>query len=584
MLSTWKSCREQDKLIRGMLYDQRKRAEQRNAAVAAKNVDPMSSLGWRVVGHKVPLIPDDAQHAANERGDTLMAWQGHEDNMIDRFDGRALLDHIPAYVARPSASSASSSSASSSSASASSEELESMLNFERYQDLMRCARAGVSEADQLAYVQAGLAAIDAEATAGVSEADQLAYVQAGLAAIDAEATSALRPRTTPAAPAPAQPAAAPAAPPGPAAGGAGQGQFAAVGHTYEGTETVAAPLDAEAEEGREEREGGDEGTAARGRRLTIAWLEGVVTGTRQEQADADAEYARDWGVADFCRIARGALAEHDEKLRMREADALYREQTKGMTKRERRRFREREGLKKSFWDRDEERRTRRSSPTYDPFDRSSDDEDDDSGDNDNGPAKPPQPQPQPQQQHQGDGIQYITEFSCGTAVVGAGDAKEAAAAPPAAQRARPSPREIMARAAAAKCAPAVPSLPAAAAATAAVAAPVGLPAVARAAAGTQGTAGAASMAGLTPQERLKLRMRMQLNKTSTAVLEEVVALALAPQAQQPQQPQPQQLLAPLPLPLSVPLAAAVKGAAEVAVEVSVAVALEARQWLQKAVQ
>lgn len=49
-------------------------------------------LALAVDGHTCRLHRNSDQHGALERGDGLIPWNGRTDNMIDRFDGRALLD------------------------------------------------------------------------------------------------------------------------------------------------------------------------------------------------------------------------------------------------------------------------------------------------------------------------------------------------------------------------------------------------------------------------------------------------------------------------------------------------------------
>jgi hypothetical protein len=52
--------------------------------------DPLQQL--RIAGVKVKPVFDLAAHTATEANEGLLPWNGKEDNLIDRFDGRALLD------------------------------------------------------------------------------------------------------------------------------------------------------------------------------------------------------------------------------------------------------------------------------------------------------------------------------------------------------------------------------------------------------------------------------------------------------------------------------------------------------------
>ena len=45
-----------------------------------------------ITGRSCRIFKNTEQHAAVEKGDGLIPWNGQQDNLIDRFDGRALLD------------------------------------------------------------------------------------------------------------------------------------------------------------------------------------------------------------------------------------------------------------------------------------------------------------------------------------------------------------------------------------------------------------------------------------------------------------------------------------------------------------
>lgn len=52
--------------------------------------DPLQTLV--IAGQSCKVHRNSELHAANENGDGLIPWNGQQDNLIDRFDGRALLD------------------------------------------------------------------------------------------------------------------------------------------------------------------------------------------------------------------------------------------------------------------------------------------------------------------------------------------------------------------------------------------------------------------------------------------------------------------------------------------------------------
>lgn len=45
-----------------------------------------------IEGHTYKIHRNTDQYQQIERLDGMIPWNGHEDNLIDRFDGRALLD------------------------------------------------------------------------------------------------------------------------------------------------------------------------------------------------------------------------------------------------------------------------------------------------------------------------------------------------------------------------------------------------------------------------------------------------------------------------------------------------------------
>uniref|UniRef100_A0A2M4ABW6 Putative swap mrna splicing regulator n=1 Tax=Anopheles triannulatus TaxID=58253 RepID=A0A2M4ABW6_9DIPT len=88
----WHEARKQEKKIRGMLVDYRKRAERRQHFYERIKAEPTQFL--QVHGRKCKIHLDASVAAAAENPAIMMPWQGQRDNLIDRFDVRAHLDYI----------------------------------------------------------------------------------------------------------------------------------------------------------------------------------------------------------------------------------------------------------------------------------------------------------------------------------------------------------------------------------------------------------------------------------------------------------------------------------------------------------
>ncbi|XP_058059449.1 CLK4-associating serine/arginine rich protein-like [Anopheles bellator] len=89
----WHEARKQEKKIRGMLVDYRKRAERRQDFYERIKADPTQFL--QVHGRKCKIHLDASVATAAENPAIMMPWQGQKENLIDRFDVRAHLDYIP---------------------------------------------------------------------------------------------------------------------------------------------------------------------------------------------------------------------------------------------------------------------------------------------------------------------------------------------------------------------------------------------------------------------------------------------------------------------------------------------------------
>ncbi|GBN42121.1 CLK4-associating serine/arginine rich protein, partial [Araneus ventricosus] len=91
----WHEARKQEKKIRGMMVDYKRRAERRREYYEKIKQDPAQFL--QVHGRPAKIHLDPAVAIAADSPATMMPWQGHPDNLIDRFDVRAHLDIIPEY-------------------------------------------------------------------------------------------------------------------------------------------------------------------------------------------------------------------------------------------------------------------------------------------------------------------------------------------------------------------------------------------------------------------------------------------------------------------------------------------------------
>eukprot|EP00850_Spirogloea_muscicola_P000317 SM000001S04719 [mRNA] locus=s1:1859593:1863920:- [translate_table: standard] len=130
----WHEARRSEKRVHEFMDASRRRAERRAGFLAARRGDPLQAL--RLIGARPRVHYDVAMYQAAE------AEQG-------LFDGRALLDFIREYdsskrpVREPTDEE---------------EELEDRVNFERYRDLVKLKRKGLTDIESLAEVEQELAA------------------------------------------------------------------------------------------------------------------------------------------------------------------------------------------------------------------------------------------------------------------------------------------------------------------------------------------------------------------------------------------------------------------------------------------
>ncbi|KAK4887005.1 hypothetical protein RN001_003276 [Aquatica leii] len=89
----WHEARKQERKIRGMMVDYRRRAERRRDFYEKIKADPTQFL--QLHGRQCKIHLDPAVASAADSPAAMMPWQGQADNLIDRFDVRAHLDYIP---------------------------------------------------------------------------------------------------------------------------------------------------------------------------------------------------------------------------------------------------------------------------------------------------------------------------------------------------------------------------------------------------------------------------------------------------------------------------------------------------------
>ncbi|CAG8748455.1 20496_t:CDS:10, partial [Racocetra persica] len=137
----WHAARQQEKKIKELMVDHKKRAERRRAYYESRLGDPSQLL--RLTGTATKLFPNAEQHYFYENSEkSLMQWQGDAETRIDRFDGRALLDYLPPNVPNLSV------------LPTDERDLQEELNFERFRDLVENERRNVSEDSCLEEIEA----------------------------------------------------------------------------------------------------------------------------------------------------------------------------------------------------------------------------------------------------------------------------------------------------------------------------------------------------------------------------------------------------------------------------------------------
>ncbi|KAL6594066.1 hypothetical protein ACP70R_048967 [Stipagrostis hirtigluma subsp. patula] len=137
----WHEARRSERKVHDIMDAARRRAQRRAAYLARRRGDPHQLL--QVSGTRCRVQRDDALYQATEDQQGLIPWNGKQDILIDRFDGRALLDFIRESSSRPFRVQEKSEEE---------EELEEFVNFERYRDLIKHRRRGFSDEAGLQHV------------------------------------------------------------------------------------------------------------------------------------------------------------------------------------------------------------------------------------------------------------------------------------------------------------------------------------------------------------------------------------------------------------------------------------------------
>ncbi|GAA0169528.1 RNA splicing factor [Lithospermum erythrorhizon] len=168
----WHEARRSEKKVHEMMDAARKRAQRRAIFLAKRRGDPNQSI--QATGIRTRVYRDDSLYSATQDQQGLIPWNGKEDVLIDRFDGRALLDFIRDTSSRNFHKTEQE------------EELEEFVNFERYRDLIKHRRRGFTDEDGLNHVdqemEAKVAALfnsDSKPHATQPSASKGSYAQVG---------------------------------------------------------------------------------------------------------------------------------------------------------------------------------------------------------------------------------------------------------------------------------------------------------------------------------------------------------------------------------------------------------------------
>ncbi|RMZ96342.1 CLK4-associating serine arginine rich, partial [Brachionus plicatilis] len=137
----WQEARKQEKLIRGMMVDYKRRAERRKGFYDKIKKDPAQFL--QVWGCKAKIHIDPNVASAADNPSIMTKWRGDEEVLIDRFDVRSHLDFLPEHDDQKEKKNLKESE----------KNEERMLNFERYRTLVQNEALGISESQCLKQIE-----------------------------------------------------------------------------------------------------------------------------------------------------------------------------------------------------------------------------------------------------------------------------------------------------------------------------------------------------------------------------------------------------------------------------------------------
>ncbi|KAH7650588.1 splicing factor arginine/serine-rich 16 protein [Dioscorea alata] len=143
----WHEARRSERKVHDLMDAARRRAQRRAVYLARRRGDPQQSL--QVVGTRCRTHRDDGLYQAAQDQQGLIPWNGKQNILIDRFDGRALLDFIRDSESRPFRAQEKTEEE---------EELEEFVNFERYRDLIKHQRRGFTDEEAMQNVSQELEA------------------------------------------------------------------------------------------------------------------------------------------------------------------------------------------------------------------------------------------------------------------------------------------------------------------------------------------------------------------------------------------------------------------------------------------
>uniref|UniRef100_A0A7S0VJR2 Suppressor of white apricot N-terminal domain-containing protein n=1 Tax=Polytomella parva TaxID=51329 RepID=A0A7S0VJR2_9CHLO len=90
MASYYHDTRAHAKKIKELQDETKRRAERKAEIAISQNDHPLNSL-W-IEGRSCKIVQNSEQYDKVENNVGLFPWNGQFDNLIDRFDGRSLLD------------------------------------------------------------------------------------------------------------------------------------------------------------------------------------------------------------------------------------------------------------------------------------------------------------------------------------------------------------------------------------------------------------------------------------------------------------------------------------------------------------